>query len=68
MGTIIIPILFIFLAMPRGLQDLSSPTGGGGVEPMPPAMQARSPNHWTAREVPKVPSLSSGTEICTQAD
>ena len=24
-----------------------------GIEPMPPAMEAWSPNHWTAREVPR---------------
>ena len=24
-----------------------------GIEPTPPAMEARNPNHWTAREVPK---------------
>ena len=24
-----------------------------GVEPIPPAMEVRSLNHWTAREVPK---------------
>ena len=23
-----------------------------GMEPMPPAVEARSPNHWTAREAP----------------
>ena len=23
-----------------------------GIEPVPPAVEARSPNHWTAREVP----------------
>ena len=23
-----------------------------GIEPMPPAVEAQSPNHWTAREVP----------------
>ena len=25
------------------------------VEPLPPAVEAWSPNHWTAREVPSVP-------------
>ena len=24
-----------------------------GIEPVPPAVEAWSPNHWTAREVPK---------------
>ena len=37
--------VFVFLAMTRGLQDLSSPTG---VEPRPPAVESRSPNHWTS--------------------
>ena len=23
-----------------------------GIEPMPPAVEARGPNHWTARELP----------------
>ena len=23
-----------------------------GIEPMPPAVEERSPNHWTAKEVP----------------
>ena len=25
-----------------------------GILPMPPAVEARSPNHWTAREVPRL--------------
>ena len=25
-----------------------------GIEPMSPAVEARSPNHWTIREVPKM--------------
>ena len=40
---------FFFLAMPCGMRDLSSPTG---IEPVTPAVEARSPNHWTARGVP----------------
>ena len=40
-------ILF-FLAAPCSMRDLSSPTR---IEPSPPAVEARSPNHWTAREV-----------------
>ena len=34
---------------PCGLQDLSSPSA---IEPMPLALKAGSPNHWTAREFP----------------
>ena len=32
--------------MPRGLGNLSSPTG---MEPGPPAVEVWSPNHWTVR-------------------
>ena len=28
-----------------------------GIEPVPPALEARSLNHWTAREVPKLSDL-----------
>ena len=44
---------FVFLAAPRGMWDLSSPTKGPGIEPMSPAVEVWSLNHWTAREVPK---------------
>ena len=41
--------LFIILAVPRGMRDLSSLTR----DPThAPAVEARSLNHWTAREVP----------------
>ena len=43
--------LFFFLAALRGMWDLSSL----GIEPMPPAVEAGSLNHWTAREVPDLP-------------
>ena len=39
----------IYLAVPRDTWDLSSLTRD---QPMPPAVEARSPNHWTARELP----------------
>ena len=35
--------------MPRGMQDLSAPTGDGT---WAPAVEVRRLNHWTAREVP----------------
>ena len=38
-----------FLATPRDMWHLSSPTG---TEPVSPALEARSLNHWTAREGP----------------
>ena len=38
------------IATLQGMWDLRSPPG---MEPMPPAVEARSLNHWTAREVPK---------------
>ena len=47
---IFIFFIFIFLAMPCGMQDLSSPTRE--TEPVPPALEAWSLNHWTARGVP----------------
>ena len=40
-------ILFI-LATPQGIWDLSSPE----IKPVPPAVEAQSPNHWTTREFP----------------
>ena len=43
--------LFIFLAALRSMGDLSFLTR---IEPVPPAMEARSLNHWTDREVPKI--------------
>ena len=33
-----------------GMQDPQ----GSGIEPVPSAMEARSPNHWTTREVPEL--------------
>ena len=36
--------------MPSGMWDLSSPARD---EPMAPAVEAQSPNHWTARKLPK---------------
>ena len=30
---------------------------GGGIEPLAPAVEARSPNHWTARGFPRVFSI-----------
>ena len=46
-GSFLFPFLslfFFFLATPSGLQDLSSQLGPG-IEPMPPAVETRSPNH-----------------------
>ena len=42
-------LFFIFLAMPHGLWDLSSPTRD---RTQAPAVKVLSPNHWTAREFP----------------
>ena len=44
-------IFFSFLAAPGGMRNLSSPTG---IEPVPPAGEAWSPNHWATREVPSI--------------
>ena len=38
--------LFLYLAMPRSTWDLTR------IEPVPPAVEAWSLSHWTAREVP----------------
>ena len=48
---------FFFLAEPRGLQDLSSLTRDPGIDSRPPAAEAWSPNHWTAREFPTLLSF-----------
>jgi len=40
---------FFFLAVPHGMWDLSSQPE---MEPVLPAVEAQSLNHWTAREVP----------------
>ena len=45
---------FFFLAAPLGFPDLSSLTKGR-IEPGATAVKVRSPNHWTAREVPTKP-------------
>ena len=51
-------LFFNFLAAPRGMQNLSSPTRDlTGA----PAVRAWSPNHWTAREFPAVVILDCGT-------
>lgn len=38
---------FLFLFLPPGMWNLLLP----GIEPVPPVVEAWSPNHWTAREV-----------------
>ena len=43
--------LFVCLAVLHGLRHLSSLTTE--IESVPPAVEARSPNHWTAREFPQ---------------
>ena len=45
-----LPHLFFFLDLLHNLWDLSSPATG--MEPVPPAIEACSPNHWTTREFP----------------
>ena len=45
-------LFFIFLATPHGLWDLSSQNL------CPPAVEAQSPNRWTARELPRKVTLS----------
>ena len=43
------PFFFSFMAAPQDMWDLSSPTRN---QTQPPAVEAQSLNHWTAREVP----------------
>lgn len=61
-----------FFATLCGMPDLSSLKG---MEPMPTAVEAQSPNHWTARQVPKTAlntrpplQLKDGREVCSQAE
>ena len=49
-------VFFVFLAAPRGLGDLSSPTRDWT---QAPAVKASSSNHWTTREIPYI-LLSNG--------
>ena len=52
---------FIFLATPRGLWDLSSPTRDWT---QALAVRARSPNHWTTREFPSFILYLNLSSIC----
>ena len=38
-----------------------------GIEPTPPAMEARNPNHWTAKEVPKSTCFQSDLPQLTRS-
>ena len=51
-------LFFFFFFWPRSMQDLSPPPG---TEPVPPAVEAWSLNHWTTKEVP-YPSFYTGTQ------
>ena len=44
-------IYYTFFAAPRSMRDLSSATRD---RTHTPAMEAQSPNYWTARELPKL--------------
>ena len=54
-------LFFFFLAAPCSLWDLSSRPG---MEPVPPAVEEWSPNHWTTREVPGVYSFLLLVILC----
>ena len=43
-------VIVMYLAAPCGMQDLCPRLG---IEPMPPAVEAQSLNHWIAGEVPQ---------------
>ena len=51
---------FIYLAMPNGLQDLSSPTRDWT---QAPAVKAPSPNPWAAREFPEYEYLKQKSVV-----
>ena len=55
---------YIYLAMSCGMQDINSQPG---IEPVPPAVEAQSPNHWTTREFPSVPFFILTQEVPTTA-
>ena len=38
-----------------------------GIEPGPPAVEAPSPNHWTAREFPLLSEKNSGEQNISEA-
>ena len=44
-------LVIFFFAMSHGMWDFSSLTRGLGIKPVPPAVEARSLNQWTTREV-----------------
>ena len=48
-------LIFFFLALPRGMQNLSSPSGSNQCPaPTPPAVEAAwSLNYWTTKEAPR---------------
>ena len=51
--------LFLVLALPQVTWDFSThPAPHQGIESMPLAMEALSPNHWTTRELRKPTLLS----------
>ena len=53
-----VAFLWVFLFVwPRHTWDLSSLTG---IKPAPPAVEARSLNHWATREIPQVAFLIGG--------
>ena len=43
--------VFIYIRPRRAACGILVPQPG--IEPVPPAMEARSPNHWTTREFPE---------------
>ena len=47
--TILLPVFHVLVFWPRGMWDLSSPTGD---RTRTPCTGRRRLNHWTAREVP----------------
>ena len=48
-------IFFFFFWPPRAARGISVPPPG--IEPVSPAVEARSPNHWTTGEFPQLTIL-----------
>ena len=46
----VLSFVFVFFWPPRAAHGMLVPRPG--IELVPPAVEAQSPNHWTAREVP----------------
>ena len=58
---ILFSTFILFLAVPRACGIL---VPGPRIEPVPSAVEAQSPNHWTSREVPPLTLLIFHADLC----